>query len=280
MRVDLRANVDDVIQSLGEMQRRQAPFALRLALQRTAEEARDAVRNRIHQRGFRFRTAAAAGYLANAIIIERPRSGLQPGQRTQFSIIAESKVGSSRSRSLLPWLEEGGLRRSRREIGPPGLYGQVLAVPLRPSPMQNIKKELYPAALRLQASRFTVEQNAGQRRGVGLLAGRLQGKRRTFLLPDPSAPGRALILQRTGPGRRDVRALFVVRPEVRVAGRAYFFSTIDRTYRERLVVNFRGALQAALFSGEIGRKRDVAGARWQRGGYVPTFRGGGAWSSR
>lgn len=264
----LMDQIAELTKDFGQMQRRQVPFALRLAIKRTAEEARDAVRNRIFQRGFRFRTANAVNYLANAIIIERPTvSDSDPSTRTKHTIIAESKAGRSKSRSLLPWLEEGGTRTSLREIGPPGVFGRALAIPVRSSPVAQVPKGMFPAGLRLQQALYTIRRGG---KTVDNHPGRLRGKRRTFVLPDASrGRGFATIFQRVGKGPRDLVPLFLVRPSAQVQGRRYFFSTIQRTMGQRFAINFRGAMHAALFSSEIGRNRGVR-VGYSRGVVQPT----------
>lgn len=270
--------LEELIADFGAMQRKQVPFALRMALQRTAEEARDAVRQRIMQRGFNFRSSNAVNYLANAIIVERPSmSDTAPGSRYKFTVMAASKAGRSKSRSLLPWLEEGGLRKSPRMIGP---YGKAVAVPIRTGPMDVIPRKLYPSATGIGGTGFTIPQRSARGKHIGArgqlvgsvgVSGRMFGKYRTFLLPNSRGSlTSGTIFQRTGTGDRDIRPLFSVRPSVQVQGRRYFFATVQRIHRERFEINFRGAMRAALFSGEIGRNRGVRVG--YRGGMVQPTR--------
>lgn len=260
---EIHSNIPQIIEEFGAMQRKQVPFALRLSLARTAEEARDAARQRVFQRGFTMRSRSFATMIANSIVIERPAaSEADPRRRYRFQVITDSRLGKGK-RSLMPWLEEGGLRTSPRMLGP---LGRAVAIPVRNSPMDVVDRKLYPSATGIGGTNFTIPQrpSKGVQRGsrgqivgsVGV-SGRMKGKRRTFLVMKPGVQGTGTVFQRTGSGPRDIRALFLMRPHARVAGRNFFFPSVERVVRDRFLINFQGALQAALWSGEIGRNRGV-----------------------
>jgi hypothetical protein len=265
--MDASKSVADLIKEFGRMQQKQAPFAMRLALRRTAEEARDAVRNRVYQRGFKIRSASFARMLSRAIVIEQPRASTGASSRYVQRIVVNSNVG--KGRSLMPWLEAGGTRSSRRNIGP---FANAVAVPLRSGPMGVVPRNLYPSATGIGGTTFTIPQRPakGVHRGargqiIGSVgwSGRVKGKRRTFMI---ESAGGGMIFQRVGKADNALRALFTVRMQVQVPGRFFFFKTAERVISERLVTNFRGALQAALWSNEIGRPRGIGLS--YRGGYA------------
>lgn len=259
----LRGQIQGTLDAFTGLQRRHAPFALRAALQRTAEEGRDAARQRVLRRGFTIRSATFAGLLANAIIIERPAStDAGPGGRYTFRVVVDSRVG--KSRTLLPWLEDAGVRTSTRNLG---RFGRAVAVPVRRTPMEVIPRNLYPSATGVGGATFAIPQRPaiGVQRGkrgqvIGSVgtAGRMRGKQRTFAIAKAGSSTEGTVFQRYGSGDRDIRAIFLVRPSVRVAGRKYFYAEVERVVRQRLAVNFRGMLDAALWSSEIGRRRGVS----------------------
>jgi hypothetical protein len=259
--IQIRNNIEQVAANLDTMGRRHYPFAISMAMNRTAEEARDASRQRILQRGIALRSANTVRMVNLSIRI--PFGQMSSKGKAQWAVESQHRIGG-KGRTLLPWLEEGGERRSNREIGPPGVYGKAVAVPFRTHRLHEIPRNLYPSALRLQATRFTIEGNDGG----GFVPGRLKGKRGTFMLPQRSGAGRAVIFQRWN--KNHITPLFFVRPSVRVAPRRYFFPVVGEVAQRRFRANLEGALNAAIFSTEIGRNRGVS-AQWRGGEWQPRF---------
>lgn len=259
--IDSSRSVAALIKDFGAMQQKQVPFAIRLAFQRTAEEGRDAARQAA-RRGLIIRSAGFDKLLANAIIMNETRNASEQYGGKRFSVEARSRIG--KSRSLLPWLEDAGARTSIRSIGQ---FGSAVAVPVRGGATQVIPKNLYPSATGLGGTTFTIPQRpaTGVQRGsrgqvIGSVgtAGRMRGKKRTFIIVKPGGMSvGGTIFQRTGDGDRDIRPLFLVRKQVRVRGRQYFFTSVEKVVRDRLAINFQGAMQAALWSTEVGRSRGV-----------------------
>lgn len=232
--ISITFDIDPLMRELSDTGKKQVPFALALALNRTAEEMQEAVRQRIFARGFVIRSAATARFLSNAIKIRRSDRATKTQFRAAVRIESSGKGGGRAG--LLGFLEEGGVRYSQFAIGSGVVFGPgSVAVPIRPTPSTQVPRNLYPAQTGLQ-----------ERRSIsgGLTKASLRGKRRTFVVR--TRPGEGLVLQRTGPGRRDTRALFVIKPRVRVQGRRFFFVTAERTAIERFDVNMDGFMRAAI----------------------------------
>lgn len=226
-------DTDALAAHLGDLRSRQLPFATALALNRTAEEGQAAVRQRIVQRGFVIRTAQSARFLMNSVKFARGDRATK--ERLSATVRLEPPGKGGGRSGLLGFLEEGGVRFSQFAIGSGQVFGpSSVAIPLRRSPLEVVPRNLYPTQTGLQ-----------ERRGIDgrLTAGRLRGKRRTFAVR--TGPGEGLVLQRTGKGKENVRALFVIKPQVRVTGRQFFGSTMERIATERLALNLQEFLAFA-----------------------------------
>lgn len=232
--VSMTFDVDPLTKELADTRQRQMPFAVMMTLNRTAEEAQEAIRQRMFQRGFTVRSAISARFLSNSIKFSR-------GDRaTKTSAVARLRIeppgqGAGRA-GLLGFLEQGGVRFSQFAIGSGAVFGPgSVAIPIRRTPMEQIPRNLYPSQTGLQ-----------ERRAIdgGLSKGQLRGKRSTFAIR--TKPGEGLVLQRVGPGRRDNRVLFVIKPRVRVEGRNFFFPTFERTVMARFEVNLLAFMGHAM----------------------------------
>lgn len=227
-------DVEPNVKFLGDLRIKQVPFALAGALNATAEDGQEAVRQRIFQRGFVVRSAQTARFLSNSVKFERG----DRAQKTKLSAIVRIRPpgkGGGRS-GLLGFLEEGGVRTSQFSIGSGQTFGPgSVAIPLRRSPTDTVPRMLYPSKTGLQETR-----------GIDgrLTKARLRGKRGTFAVR--TGPGEGLVLQRTGAGPTGVQALFVIKPRVQVAGRQFFGPTMQRTALERFELNFAVLLNEAL----------------------------------
>lgn len=234
MNVEVRFNVDPLILELEDTRRRQLPFARALAINRTIEEAQVAIRQRMFQRGFTVRSAASARWLANSIKIRRDDRATKDNPVGRVRIESPGKGGGRAG--LLGFLEEGGTRFSQAAIGAGFVFGaSSVAIPQRRSPSEQMPRSLYPTMVGLQERR---------RIEGGLSKVQLKGKRRVFAIRTGFREG--LILQRTGSGPRDTRVLFLIRPQIRVTGRQFFFPTAERVFRERFDVNLAGFMVHAM----------------------------------
>lgn len=251
--VFIRTNVDAVIRRLDEVALRQLPFALSLALNRTAEEGRDAVRQRIHQRGFTIRSANTGAWLDKHVFVPPFKRANKKMLRVQLRV---SPPGLKSARySATPWLERAGVRPGTRPIGRGGLFDRAVAIPVRQSPLEVIPRALYPVNLGL-APRRTIEggfdfsaRKKGSRRQLTSTHRRfsLRGIDRTFVLVNRAKGlGAGTLFRRFGPGRGDIKPLFLIRRQITVRSRDYFMPTARRTFHDRLSVNTIGFLTHAL----------------------------------
>lgn len=252
--VFISTNVDQVLARLDDVGKRQFPFAFSLALNRSAEEARDAVRQRIHQRGFTVRSAVTGAWLDKHIVIPPSKRSTKKMLRVQLRV---SPPGLKNAKySAMPWLETAGTRVGTRPIGSGGLFARAIAIPYRKlMPLRIIPRELYPSHVGLaprrdiDGSMYVAGRGKKSRRKVklGLEHLTLRGSDRTFALPDRKhGRGAGYVFQRVGKGRDGAVPLFTIRPQIRVDPRAYFMSTARRIFRDRLPANTVGFLIHAL----------------------------------
>lgn len=232
-------HTDPLVAHLGDLRSRQLPFATALALNRTAEEGQAAVRARIFQRGFIVRSAQSARFLARSVKFGRGDRATKDRLSATVRIEPPGR-GGGRS-GLLGFLEEGGVRFSQFAIGSGQTFGpSSVAIPARggksplKGPMDSHPRNLYPSMTGLQ-----------ERRSISgkFTKGALRGKRGTFAVR--TGPQEGLVLRRTGPGKKDVQTLFVIKPRARVEGRRFFGSTMERIAMERLALNLQEFLAFA-----------------------------------
>lgn len=254
--VDVRTNIDQLIQRLDQRVLVDLPKAVAAAVNRTAEDTQIAIRQRIRQRGFTIRSAQNDRWLTNQVMINRGDRATK--QRLRAAVSVGMGFSSSSGKTLLPLIDAGGVRTSRRQIGHGSLFADgSVAVPIRMNPMDQIPRGLYPSAVGLQAyakiegGTFRAGRGKHSRRKVAArLKGMLmKGSSRTFAIR--TKPGQGLIFQRQGsskgarqPGTRDpnLRALFTIKPFVHVPARDFFYSVGVPTARRRFPVNLAGML--------------------------------------
>jgi hypothetical protein len=231
MNIGLDMDTRRLQQALGAYAK-QLPFAVALALNRTAEEAQQAVRSRIRQRGFVIRSALSDRWLANQIKI--PRGGRATKQRPEVILEIASGSGSA-AHSILPLIDTGGQREGTLPVGTGTVFGPSITVPLRSHPTERIARSLYP-----------VNNNLVPRRTIagGFTRATLQGKRHMFALP--TGDGAGVVFQRLGPGRADIRPLFWITGTITIPGRHFFRPVVERTWTERFPINLAAFMAHAL----------------------------------
>jgi hypothetical protein len=246
--ITISTNVDQIIANLEDRYKRQVPFAMALALNRTAGEVQAAIRARIAMRGFTFRGASSASWVQRLVKI------LPHDRATKEKPVARVVMGGSYTgdKTLMPFLEAGGKFAGRRQIGSAGLFplGSVWTpwTPMRTGPMKAIPKSLYPGALGLQDIReasgalYRAGKGKHSRRKAG--AGQLKGSARTFAVR--TGAGRGAILQRFGPGKDDIRRLYSITGPTTARGRGFFYTTARQTAVARMQINVEGMLGQAL----------------------------------
>lgn len=258
MRLDIRARIEGTLGAIGEMQRRQAPAAIRWTVNALAADIKQATRNTIQQK---FRTSAQGlRFLQNHVQI----LGAHPGARTprgtgarraaiygtagrDMSMRAAVGVFPPEGKgqfadwaryrgSLLAAMEEGGPTPGPRDFGGKLGLGRYAIPIVKQAARPRMPLRLWPINLGLQ-SRQGIE---GPRTKA-----RLFGKRRTYLIQ--IAPGHSMVFQRYGRERDATLPLFWTEPTTRLPARRFFFSTADRIVATRLTMHMRAAMQQALF---------------------------------
>lgn len=238
--LELELEVPERLRGFGERAERQVPYAVSLAMNRTAEEAQEAQRVAMRREYTIRRPWVLQG-------IKIPRGGFASKQNLSVTI------GVDPARDFLTKFERGGKKRPRRG-------GRSIAVP---EGAKRNKQDIVPKSQRPRSFEFT--------RGSSSLATRvtvMRGNRGTMMIRYPD--GRGFIFQRVRrrgktkarrvnhlDGRAmdiasrtrrdpDLRLLFLLTPEVTVANSLGFTPRMRRVFTERFPVNFSGMFDFAL----------------------------------
>jgi hypothetical protein len=248
MQLNVRPQIETVLEAMGQVQLKQAPFAVRWAINAVAADVAQATRNTIQQK-FRGSPAGMAFLLRHVKVIGNStmmarRLGAQNGDgqmRALVGVVPPAGKGETASwsryrRSLLPMLEQGGPTPGPREFGGVTGLGRYWIPERRPSDRTPIPLRMFPINLKLQARR-SIEGR--------LSPAVLRGKQRTFLIK--RGEGRATIFQRYGRERDAITPLFHTQPTAQLPARRYFFPTAQRIVDTRLSMHLQRAMQHALF---------------------------------
>ena len=249
--MDISATIDVKPFSLflTDLERRQLPYATSVALNATADYAQAAVRQKMRKTFF-IRSSNSERWLLNQVMI--PRFARATKAKLSVSLMIDpASQGKATRGSFLPGMEQGFMRSSPRTIGSSMLFrAGSIAVPTRETPFEQIPRSLYPSSLGLQERRDI----SGDMQKVWIGRGKLRrqqthglkGKRRTFVVR--TGAGRGLVLQRFGPGKGQVRTLFLIRPPAFVQARPFFFDTAIDEFNTRILANLRYAFAQAMES--------------------------------
>lgn len=251
----IRTNVDQVLKNLDSIFHRQMPYAMSLALTRTVVDGQHGMRNSVRRWGMTLRAGTSENWMQKHVMIPPGARATKTRLRARL-VLKRLRDKTSRS-SLVPWLESGGVRAGVRQLGDGQLFPRAITIPVRPSATYVVPERLYPSNLGLSPRRAIAggfefvnrKKSRGRRRPVQTLDRRfsLRGIDRTFVvLNRAKGPGAGTILQRTGPGRGDFRPLYLVRPQIRVAGKHFFLKQAGALMTQRFPVNVQNALIDAL----------------------------------
>lgn len=202
---------------------RQYPFALSLALNATANDMQQAIRNRVEGgRQFTIRSSQSRQFLLRQI-----RRNRGEDFATKRSLVARVRIQNSgkRGSSLLSLVDQGGLRTTRFAIDASITQAKDLPIPQRPTPTAKVSRTLYPGRLNLK------------RTGKAL-----RGDRRTFVVK--TATGDTLLLQRRS--KRVVRTLFVLQRSANMRARNFFAPAAESAAITRFDINLQAGLRRAL----------------------------------
>lgn len=235
IQVELDTNASEVARWIQHVFSDQMPFALSLAINRTAYNVRDAIRS-----GIQHRFTIRRRWVVHGIQI--PRGGRATKQKL------EAIVELERRRSFLAKFEEGGVKR--------GSATMPIAIPtehIRPVHTATPPLSLYPKNLGLQERRdisggFTAARTTFTRRGVK----QWKGKRRTFVI-DPwehnATPELWGVWQRRGPKRHQIRLIWAYRREIPIPPTLKFVETgrkmADQVWDRNFTREFDRAIRTA-----------------------------------
>lgn len=256
VKVDRKAAMTD----LKTLRRDQWPFALSLAINRTAQGAVATAQTTL-SRDFTIATSRLP-FLRR--LIKFPRRQWATKKKLSATLGVHEKdsdfgVGSSKDRGfLLGRHEDGGERRRSDDMRPFFIPTDAL----RKGAFEVPSRSMYPTALRLVESRGTVRTvkvttgPAGEwgKRKVkriavkGVLPAQPKGKQGTFIVDarkrgNPNAWG---VFQRYGRGKRDVRMLWAFRSKVTLPKRLGFGPKVGKYVDGNFARHFDDAVKQAM----------------------------------
>lgn len=245
----------EALTALRDVAPRQVMFGMAIAMNRTMEDWLAAARKQIAER----MTVRVATFTLPPRelprIAQATRQKLQAQAAFGYSDVMRDTIGERREK-ILRKFETGGTKEARDPFKP-------IAIPtsaLRRSFGDLVPRQMFPENLRLQPKKVGSGETLVARRGgkVVTLDGKKLGKRAriaaglegiggTFTINDPD--GKPIgVYQRIGRGRTraDVRRLWTYKSKIRIPDRLDVFDLADVIVRERLLINFQGAIELAL----------------------------------
>lgn len=222
---------------------------LAAAINRTLEEGQARGRQLLHQR-LTVRTSGSARYLENLVKFERFDRATPDNLSGRMGLQDTGTGTRRRSAALLIALTRGDTRS--RPVTAPFFIPTTGPGGLRPTPPSVIPRSLYPSALRLARTRFTIN-SPGKQTKRGKRGTILVGKRGTFAI-DPefhaaSNPRTYGVWQRTGRGASSqTHLLWSYRVQRTVRKRLPFQEEVLREVRQRWPINVAGFIATALKS--------------------------------
>lgn len=255
-RLSVRTQVNDLIADLGRMGMKQAPFAVRQAIDATTADAGKALENIMRQR---FRHSArgwkwirshirvmktGSSMAAREIGRVRTRRAGGGDMRGWVAIIPPAgkgeHAGFSRYRgSLIAGMEAGGPTPGPREIAGRNVGLGRYAIPVT----KYTERPRFPLAM------FPINLGLSARQSIEgpMRRGWPKGKRRTFVVPISNSRGNAMIFQRYGRGDA-IMPIFWTQNQTRMPAKRYFFSTVEMITRTRLGPHLKRSMDHALFA--------------------------------
>ena len=218
---------------------RQIPFAMALTANAVAKDAQLAA-----QAGIRRRFTISPR--RERFILGLVRRGHFATKREPWADVGighDHGAGPTKNRSFLLLRHQlGGRRVARNPLYP-------FAIPtkeIRPDPYGEVPQSLLPKNLRVFERRGVTGNLPIKSRLTKPGKVQIQGKRGTFIIDDRQGSGTWGIFQRTGPGRRDIRQLFFLRPQIDLPPRLQFYEAVQDAVRRQMSVRFDEALKRAL----------------------------------
>lgn len=207
----------------------QAPFAISLALNRTAKSVQDTERAGLAQH-FTIRKP----WVPQGVMI--PRFSDKRDVPMQVEIVVD------KSRQFLWKFEEGGTK-----TGTPNTPIAIPSRAIRPGFTALPPLDLYPKNLRLLARRTADGVLPPKIHWTAHGVAQRKGKQRTFVLEADwmgvRVPG---VYQRTGPGKHDFRLLWTYRARIPIPAALHFYEIAQETVKAAWPVHFAAAWQYAV----------------------------------
>lgn len=216
---------DALISKLGDLERRQLPYAMKLGLNRTGEEIQ----------------AAQSAHLGEAFTIRRPwvqRYGIKIG-KADFATKDKASVTVSVNPDMdfLVKFQDGDAKRPRSSRG--------LAIPIE---ARRTKSDVVQSSDRPRAFQFTSASSS-----IASRTTIYKGNKRTFMLQKPDGSG--VIFQRTGravKGQKrtgpdpNLKVLYILRPSAPTPNTLEFYQIGTQVARDRFAINLQGMLAYAI----------------------------------
>lgn len=227
--IRVQAKTEETSRYLEGLIRDQLPFALSLGLNNLGIQFVE-----IQQIGIETRfTIRRPGYILPSVKMTRGTK-----QKPEVRVFIDPE------RDILAKFELGGVKR-------PGSFGSRVVMGSIAIPVDHratnedgsIRMAMLPSNLGLAAARRLGKDGSTQLSRAGM-----KGKRRTFVIP----PGRSFglpsgaIMQRIGPGKRDLALLFVLKPKIPIPPILEFEKTGKRVAEQHWPVHMSAAVEKAL----------------------------------
>jgi hypothetical protein len=224
---DVTVDVTKATADLRNIQQNQIPFAISLALNRTAKGAIAAAGERL-DRDFTINESKKP-FLKR--LFRFPRSQWATKRKLIATVGVHQSdgdfgTGSDKDRGFLLGRHEAGGERHRNDPARPFFLPTEA---LRSGAFDVPPKSMYPTALRLFESRgivrFEKDAATGKRKGVkGTLPAQAKGKKGTFIIDARKKGGTWGVFQRVGRGHGNLRMLWAFRTKIRLKQRLGFYT--------------------------------------------------------
>ena len=248
--MDIRVDAKEVLGWLNATSK-QAPFAIMVAMNRTAEEANYEGR-KLARKNFTIREEKVLNY---AFPIPIPRSERATKQRlsillepTRHGVLLEPyETGRPHTYDRLgrnvamPSFGRGGIRTTKATVIPRQIYPVNLGLQPRRDPSGSTYYALGRGSIKKKLTPYSV---VGGKRVK-------QGRFGTYEVPSKTRPGVSLVFQRVQgpaqPGRKGAgaRLLWIMKPSVKRPKILHFYDTINETIAGRWEANLLGAWDLA-----------------------------------
>jgi hypothetical protein len=224
--ISIKVSADSVISKLTDLQNRQVPYAMKLALNRTGEEIQSAIED----------------HIGEAFTIRRPwvqKYGVKIG-KGDFATKGKLSVTISLNPDMdfLVKFEDGTTKRPRE--------ARSLAIPIdaRRNKADIVQSSQRPRAFQFHSARTSIASRTTI----------YQGSNRTFLVQRPDGTGaifqrlaRAQKGKRALPGQDpNLKLLYILRPSAPTPPSLQFIRTGMRVGQQRFAVNLKGMLAYAI----------------------------------